>query len=225
MSSAATPAVAERCSKLDVEALGLSSSLRASPLGRFHQILHKRRNAQFIRSRGCKTFEGCILEGRFGDLFPARLPERPEGLFCPHPGISRRRSQRLRVRREAWRLGEWIWSAFSFYGSGSPKSGRAVDVRLGPWLGSSRHSVCFQMLVDDLLPFCRLDPALAAGKGRGIARLVQLETLLETIVPEHVVSSSLESQVVSALPVDVEEVSKRMPVQCGLCDPPRLVGR
>ena len=116
-------------------------------------------------------------------------------------------------------LGVWVWAILTFYGCGSPKNEANYRSRLGVWRSSSRHAVCFSMLADSLLPFCRLKPHDAVGKGRGMARLFHLEALLEHVIPKVDSHCDLDSQAAAAHPVVVREVSTRLPQDCGQCDP------
>ena len=79
------------------------------------------------------------------------------------------------------------------------------------------------MLVESLLPYCRLKPDESLCKGRGTVRLFHLESLLEQIVLKAEVHCNLDSQVAVAHPVSVSEVERRLPADCGTCDPQRYL--
>ena len=77
----------------------------------------------------------------------------------------------------------------------------------------------FKCCLMSSLSTCRLSPSLAAGKGRGIAILLELESLLEKVVPIPDKDCNVDSHVPVALLVQLDQVEKAPPADCGLCNP------
>ena len=160
--------------------------------------------------------------GRGSDLFPMHLPLRPAHLNAgTSTPSSRRRAQRQRRWRNALDWMEWLVVTYSFMAAGSPKSHDELVRRLGPWKASPRQQVAAEMLVADLIPFCRLQPEQALSRGRGIAKMSKLTEILTRI--ETRTGSADEQDLAAleavALPVQTEHVKNRMPQKCGRCDP------
>ena len=194
----------------------LAGSLRATPLGRFHQFLqHERHQAPVTRNRCGSSKPHC------SSLFPCHLPRRPPELFQQAAPQGRRRGQRWQRRRAAWRLSEWLVTAMSFAALGSPKSKSRARALLGTWQQSVRQEVAFEMLMRDIEAMCRLQLSSCLAVGRGTAKLHALQSELCSLHDELVAQKKVDlvSQVSVACEVQVPAVEKRLPSDCGKCDP------
>ena len=91
------------------------------------------------------------------------------------------------------------------------------------WHVSSRQHVCFNRLLDEYLPFDRLEPLQALAKGRGLAKLHDLELIIEQASDvcshEREVADLVAAS--SAMPVEVDKIKTRIPQRCGACLPER----
>ena len=81
-------------------------------------------------------------------------------------------------------------------------------------------------LHESFVALCRLRPERALSSGRGIVRLHSLSKLLSELIPEvggEVGPIDLNECEGLAVPIQVQEVERRLPVQCGLCNPERFL--
>lgn len=92
---------------------------------------------------------------------------------------------------------------------------------MGQWKVSSRQVVAFEMLVEEVIPFCRLSPETASGKGRGIAKLHSALHQLDDSTPylHSEKEINLNNLVPVAQPVTVDRIALRLPETCGGLDP------
>ena len=108
---------------------------------------------------------GSVPGGKESALLPMHLPRRPDRLnLGVHPLRSRRRAQRQRRWRMAWEWMEWQVALYSLLELGSPKDEQRLQRALGSWCIMPRQQIAAEMLVAELLPFCRLQPDLLSAE-------------------------------------------------------------
>jgi len=189
------------------------SALRATPLGRFDSFLKTQR--QLASHTNAHVHSDVYVEdskeGALVDVFPAHLPQRPSSLFSSSRIASRRRAARKLARRRAWLLVEQAWAVLNFVALGSPKSLPVIKRSLKTWHASTRKHVCFNRLLEEYLPFGRLEPLQALAKGRGLAKLHDLELILEQVSDvcshEREVADLVAAS--SAMPVEVDKIKNQ----------------
>ena len=165
----------------------LKATTSGTPLCRFHSfLLRQRSEARPFTTSRLDSSAGVTLSP---DLLPMHLPARPTCLDGAQPR-SRRRAQRLRQRKLAYDLADWLIAIYSFYSVGSPKSEQRYRKVLGDWHCTSRQCFAHHRLVEELLQFSRLQPKLALSRGRGIKRMDELLSELESAMIGGVLSLS-----------------------------------
>ena len=109
----------------------------------------------------------------------------------------------------------------SFAALGSPKSKSRARASLGTWQQSVHQEVAFEMLMCDIEAMCRLQLSSCLAVGRGTAKLHALQSELCSPHEELVAHKKVDlvSQVSVACEVQVPAVEKRLPSECGKCDP------
>ena len=196
--------------------------MRATPLGRAMAWLRRQRHDSGPLTGQPFAFAAHRESSFCAALLPMHLPAPPQGLDKRVSCLaSRRRQQRLRRRKAAWLLLEWLVGAYTYLNLGCPKSPDRLKARLGPWSVTGRQQAAAQLLWLELLPFSRLQAQAALGRGRGVAKLNQLTTLLEDCADRVVEGSEFDVNKLEAvaLPVVPSEVATRLPLECGTVDP------
>ena len=214
------------CTSLAAVLLELPSTMRDTPLGR--ALAWMRRQRQLGGQLTEQPFAFAAPRGTSfsAALFPMHLPMPPPGLQKKISSLSsRRRQQRLWKRRASWLLLEWLVGGYSYLNLGCPKSPARLKLGLGPWAITGRQHAAAMLLWKELLPFSRLLPEQALSKGRGVAKLNQLTSMLEECVDQATDESTFDVGKLEAvaLPVVPSEVAKRLPLRCGTVDPSKFL--
>ena len=193
--------------------------MRDTPLGRFSHWLRRQRSL-YVPGINRESLGSPEVELN-APLLPMHLPRwRMPSAECVRRARGSQR-QRLQRRSLAQSLTDWVLTVFIFYECGSPKSPDRYRAALGSYGLSPRQEAAAHLLMIEILPFCHLQPSLAASRGRGIATMNELykkitELDVQSSVRERL---NLDRVAVSAKSVQLEHLQKRLPEVCGQCDP------
>ena len=195
----------------------MERALTGTPLWRFVRWLRQQRSTHISRTGGKADASSAPVR----PLLPSHLPAAPWGAVAvcvPRGGQRRRRFDRNRL---AWRWTEWVLAAATFWQLGCPKNVAAYARLMGPWGVDIDQELAAHRMFSTVRAFCRLDPDIQPGPGRGLGALMTLLTNIET--SERAPSGAGDLERLAQAAVYVDPTCMSVPDVAGTCDPAVLL--
>ena len=104
---------------------------------------------------------------------------------------------------------------FNYYELGGPISEQDYVQLVGREAPTARQAVAFELLIDEMMYFCRSRLGLALARGRGIARIHSMVQKLDHI--DDFNPQDLDRLIQVAQPVTLSHILDRLPSRCGEC--------
>ena len=157
-------------------------------------------------------------------LLPCHLPLRDCDRQDRAPVLrSRRRAQRRALRLCGRLLVDWLICSYSFLELGSPKTVGQYMQGMGTWHLSSRQQAASELLLEDIMPFCRSQAGSELVRGRGIGSLHAMCDLANSSSAPDRISRDMDRLATLATEATVERMSGRLPEVCAQCDTSELL--
>ena len=164
-----------------------------------------------VSSRGCDSEIALLL-----CHLPMRDRDRPGRVPVLR---NRRRAQRRSLRLCGRLLVDWLLCAYSFLELGCPRTIGQYRKGMGTWHLSSRQMAATELLLEDIIPFCRSQAGPALVRGRGIGSLHAMCDLLanNSSAPDRI-AHDMDRRATLATEATAERMSERLPEICAECD-------